>query len=309
MNPIISICLLSYNHDHLLAKTISSILRQTFEDYELIISDDCSTDDSWNIIADFSSRNNKIKAVKPNQNLGMAGNANFAFSYAKSKYVALLCHDDIVSKELLIKWLHVIEKDESIGFVFNNYSTGNNIGIHAEEGMYFQEIMNGKEFKKKYLLKQWGCPVRASALIRKSYLEKLKGMDENFGMLADIDLWMRLSSISNVGYVKEKLIKVINIRKADYPKDYTEFSWKRIFLLFDIHSSNINRYNYSNEFIYLFQRIIFRNKVSIEIIKWSLYALYKKQYQILKTFPVKYKLELFYSILFRWFINLLYNQN
>ena len=168
--PNISICLLSYNHDHLLSKTISSILRQTYQDFELIISDDCSTDNSWNIILDFAALDNKVKPVKPKQNLGMAANANFGFSFARGKYVALLCHDDIVSKNLLMKWLNIIEKDKTIGFVFNNYSTGNNIGIHAQAGMFFQEIMNGKQFLKKYLLKQWGCPVQCKCINKKELL-------------------------------------------------------------------------------------------------------------------------------------------
>lgn len=307
MSSNITICLLSYNHDHLLSKTITSILRQTYQDFEFIISDDCSTDNSWNIISDFASRNNKIKAIRPSKNLGMAANANFAFSFSKSPYVALLCHDDIVSTDLLFKWLDVIEKEDSIGFVFNNYSTGNNIAIHAQAGMNFREIMDGKEFLKKYLLKQWGCPVRASALIRRSYLEQLNGMDEKFGMLADIDLWMRLANISNVGYVKEKLIKVINIRKPDYPKDYTEFSWNRIFILFDIHANNIKRDNYPNYFRYLIMRFVFRNKVSLEIIKWHLYALYKNKNDIIKSYPnVGIKLELFYVKFIRSTIRLIF---
>lgn len=305
MMPEVSICLLSYNHDHLLDKVITSILRQTFQNFELIISDDCSTDNSWDIISDFAALHSKIKPIKTTKNIGMAGNANFAFSFAKSKYVALLCHDDIVSKDLLAKWIQVIEKDNSIGFVFNNYSTGNNIAIHGQAGMNLKEIMNGEDFLKRFLLKQWGCPIRASALVRKSYLDKINGMNEIFGMLADIDLWMRLSAVSNVGYVKEKLIKVINVRKPDYPKDYTEFSWKRIFILFEIHSENINRVNFPNRFNYLIRRYVFRNKVSIEIIKWYLYAFYKKNIKIWEEFPQKNKYELFYSIFSRWLIKFL----
>ena len=124
-------------------------------------------------------------------------------------------------------------------------------------------------------------------------------MDEKYGMLADIDLWMRLSSVSNVGYVKNKLIKVFNIRKPDYPKDYTEFSWNRFFLLFEIHSNNIKRESFLNSFAYLFRRFVFRNKVSFEIIKWHLYALIKRKKEIIKSFPDESPYELFYSKIIR----------
>jgi glycosyltransferase involved in cell wall biosynthesis len=299
----LSVCLLVYNHDHILEETIDSILNQTYNDFEFIISDDNSTDTSWDIIREYASKFNKIKAIKTPSNLGMAGNANYAISQSKGNTIALLHHDDILDCTLLEKWIKVFNKSNKIAFVFNDYDLGNNIIYHRKMNYHFNEIMDGKIFLKKYLLKYGGSPVRGTTLIRKSFFEEIGGMDIRFGLLADVDLWMRLAAIWDVGYVNEPLIKVGVERKGNYPKDYTEFTWERIFIGFNIHANNINRKNYKNIFSYLWKRFVFRNNASVEIIKWHIYALIRNKYLIIKNFPFNSNNhEYFYSKLVRYVI-------
>lgn len=300
----LSVCLLVYNHGHILEKIIESVLAQTFNDFEFIISDDNSTDSSWDVIQNFANNNTKIRAIKTPVNLGMAGNANYAISKSNGDLIALLHHDDKIDRRLLEKWVDVINKSYNIAFVFNEYNLGNGVIYHKKMKYNFNEIMHGKIFLNRFLLKYWGCPVRGTALIRKKCFDEVGGMDEKFGMLADVDLWMRLASKYDVGYVNLPLIEVLENRPENYPKDYTEFSWNRIFLLFDIHSSNINRNNYPNYLQYIFKRFIFRNKVSFEIIKWHGYALIRKKSFIIKSYSFNNnKYEFFYSSIFRFIIN------
>lgn len=301
-------CLLVYNHSHLLQKVIGNILNQTFKDFNLIISDDCSTDNSYEIARSFENIDSRIRVVKTPQNLGMAGNANFAISFAKGEYVALLHHDDILSDNAFEKWLDCIEKDENIAFVFNDYKTFKCDSTNYIINKKLRVVNSGNYILKKFLLKRWGCPVRGTALIRKKYFDEVGGMDEKFGMIADVDLWMRLASRYDVGYVNLPLIEVLVNRPENYPKDYTEFTWNRIFLLFDIHSSNINRKNYPNYLHYLLKRFIFRNKVSIEIIKWHGYAIIRKKHFIIRSYSFNNnKYELFYSKFFRKILFLFIN--
>jgi hypothetical protein len=129
-------------------------------------------------------------------------------------------------------------------------------------------------------------------------------MNEKFEMLADVDLWMRLCAKWDVGYVNQPLIEARQERPENYPGDYTEFSWYRIFLLFDIHSSNINRINFPNYFQYIYKRFIFRNKASFEIIKWHGYGLIRKKLFIIKIYSFNNnKYEFFYSRFIRFIIN------
>jgi len=124
-------------------------------------------------------------------------------------------------------------------------------------------------------------------------------MNEKFGMLADVDLWMRLSARWDVGYVNKPLMEVLVNRPLDYPKDYTEFSWKSLFNLFDIHASNINRNNYPNYLRYIFKRFVFRNKVSFEIIKWNIYAVVRNKKEIIYSYKNENNCQYFYS---KWLV-------
>lgn len=292
-------CLLVYNHAHLIPKVIQNILGQSYSNFVLIISDDCSTDNSYELAKSFENIDKRVKVFKTPKNVGMAGNANFAISHSNSEWGALLHHDDILSNDCFENWMRVANNNPNIGFVFNDYKTAISNSTNYSLNSKLKSINNGNYFLKNYLLKRWGCPVRGTTLIRKEYFDKVGGMNEKFGMLADVDLWMRLSSRYDVGYVDKPLIDVLVDRPEDYPADYTEFSWNRLFLLFDIHSCNINKQNYSGYLSYLFKRFVFRNKVSFEIIKWHLYALLKRKKEIIKSFSDQSPYELFYSKIIR----------
>jgi glycosyltransferase involved in cell wall biosynthesis len=293
-------CLLVYNHAHLISKIIQSILAQTYSDFVFVISDDCSTDNSYEVAKSFEKIDTRIKAFKTINNLGMAGNANYAISFAKSEYIALLHHDDILDKTTFEEWMNCILSDDKISFVFNDYKTAHSESTNSFINKKLKKSNSGNFILKKILLKRWGCAVRGTALIRKKFFDEVGGMDERFGMLSDVDLWMRLASKYDVGYVNHPLIQVLENRPANYPNDYTDFSWKRIFLLFDIHSSNINRNNYPNYFNYIFKRFVFRNKVSFEIIKWNIYGVVRKKYFIINDFSYNLNQhEFFYSRLIR----------
>jgi glycosyltransferase involved in cell wall biosynthesis len=200
----ISVCLLVYNHAPRLAETIESILNQSVGGFELLISDDCSTDDSWRIIQAFAERHLEVKAIQTPRNLGMCGNANYSVSQTRRPYIALLHHDDLYRQDLLEKWLDVMKRHEDVSFVFNDYYMGESrTPCSKTEGRTFPENSRGGYFLEKVMLARWASSVRGTAMIRRSCWDAVAGLREDFGMLADVDLWMRLSARWNVGYVNQ----------------------------------------------------------------------------------------------------------
>jgi glycosyltransferase involved in cell wall biosynthesis len=297
--PKLTACLLVYNHAHLIGDVIKDILGQSYSDFDLIISDDCSTDNSYEIAKSFERIDKRVRVIKTPNNLGMAGNTNFCVGNINSTYIALLHHDDILRNTLFEKWLSAASKSDNISFVFNDYLV-NNLPSHLIERRNFSECLKGENFLKNVLLKAWGCPVRGTALIRNKYFKEIGGMDQKYGLLSDVDLWMRLSAKWDVGYVNEPLIEVRQSRPENYPRDYSEFSWYRINLLHEIHADNIIRNNYPKYLHLFFKRFLFRNRVSFEIIKWHLYAVMRKKYFIINSYSYNSnKFETFYSSLIR----------
>ena len=119
MNPDIgqniAVCLLTYNHAHLIESTLDSILRQTLTGYEIIVSDDCSTDNTWEILQRLAAADPRIRPIRTPRNLGMAGNANFAVAHTDRPYIALLHHDDLYRADLIEKWMGVMDLHPQVG--------------------------------------------------------------------------------------------------------------------------------------------------------------------------------------------------
>lgn len=287
MNPhigeTISVCLLTYNHVDVIESTLQTILEQTITGYEVIVSDDCSTDGTWELILELAAKEPSIKPIQTPRNIGMAGNANFAVAQSSRPFIALLHHDDLYRNDLLEKWIELIQQYPDISFIFNSY------GVLNSDFVYFEVIpsgrIDGRWLLEKYLFPRWGCVVRGTAMIRRSAWEEVGGMREQFGILADIDLWMRLSRNWAVGYVPEPVITVRHARPDYYPDIYKEggWSWERKRFLYEIHAINRKEYYKESKFFALWKWWLFRTRLSLETAKWLIYALIKRKYNIIVT--------------------------
>ena len=103
-----------YNGELFLKKSIESILVQTFTDFELIISDNSSTDSTQEICQNFLKKDNRIRIFKQKENIGVHRNFNFLLSQAKGKYFAWAAVDDYLDNDFMEKNLKVLESNDSI---------------------------------------------------------------------------------------------------------------------------------------------------------------------------------------------------
>jgi teichuronic acid biosynthesis glycosyltransferase TuaG len=93
-NPLVSVLIPSYNSALYLDESIESILNQTYANWELIITDDCSTDNSVEVAKKYSSKDERIKVVENKKNRGISGNMNEGLKHCKGKYIGILDADD-----------------------------------------------------------------------------------------------------------------------------------------------------------------------------------------------------------------------
>lgn len=280
----ISVVVLTYNHVNLIRSTIESILSQTIHNYELIISDDYSNDGTWQLIQELSIEYPNIVTIRTPYNMGMAGNANFAVEKSSRQYVALLHHDDIYRSDLLEKWCSLLELYPTVGFVFNKY--GIYQSSQQSETTISTPTIDGKQFLFNRLLSGWGCPVRGTAMIRRSSWDIVGGLREQFGLLADVDLWMRLSRRFDVGYIPETIIFIRQERPSDYDPNYLYqlWSWKRKRILSEIHIINHREIIKENSSIRAkFGWWIFKFKLNFEIFKWIGYAVVRRKTNMISS--------------------------
>jgi len=109
--PVVSVYMPVFNAGPYLIQSIESILNQTFQNFEYIIVDDCSTDDSWKIIKKYAKQDKRIRIFKNKINLGVSLTSNIAISQARCKYIARMDADDISTPTRLQKQLQFLKSN------------------------------------------------------------------------------------------------------------------------------------------------------------------------------------------------------
>lgn len=183
MNPFFSIIIPLYNCERTIALTLESIMNQTCEDYEVIIINDCSDDNTMNIVNKYITRFSYITIIQNESNIGVATSRNKGFSIAKGKYVALLDGDDIWHSDKLEKQKQIIEKTNcdicctSYSFIDENSNT-------IKKPYIVPKLIDYKMMLKQNYI---GC----SAAVIKADLLLYSSMDENY-QHEDYALWLKL---------------------------------------------------------------------------------------------------------------------
>lgn len=107
-----SICIPNFNYAKHIGETIQSVLNQTYQNYEIIVVDNASTDNSWNIIEEFQKKDKRIRIYKNEYNVGFAPNLDMAVSKAKNNFILVLSSDDTMNENALNTYNQILEAIE-----------------------------------------------------------------------------------------------------------------------------------------------------------------------------------------------------
>lgn len=206
----VSIVMPNFNSARYIENSIQSVLNQTFTDFELIIVDDCSTDNSREIIEKFDDQ--RIKKVYSKKNRHVAFTVNKGVALAKGDYIARIDSDDIWEESKLEKQVDFMDRNPDIGACFTKVHIINHDGIVADtENQALCQLFNDVENKSqiewlKYFFYKGNCLCNPSVLIRKKVLEKNRDFyDISYVPAQDFELWTRLLRKSPIHIMDEKL--------------------------------------------------------------------------------------------------------
>lgn len=218
--PPVSVCLTTYNRVPALPRSIESIQAQSFGDFELIVSDDCSTDGTEELCRAYAARDPRIKYFRNERNLKMPGNLNAAIGRASGELVANLHDGDWYQPDLLGKWKAALDAMPSAGFVFNHYDVIDANGCH--EIATFGPPVNGKAIALHFFRTFSSC-VWGTVMARRSAYREAGPFDARYGFISDVDMWLRLGRDRDVAYVAEPLI-TLTPREPTHP--YAFLHWR-----------------------------------------------------------------------------------
>lgn len=129
MSFLVSIIMPAYNAEKLISDSINSVLSQTYKNFELIVIDDCSQDQTSQVVENFILKDKRVKLIKNIKNKGVAETRNTGLDQAKGDYVAFLDSDDKWDNNKLEKQLNILKERNDVDIVYGSYYRFNNKGI------------------------------------------------------------------------------------------------------------------------------------------------------------------------------------
>jgi len=202
--PKVSVIIPTYNRANLLKRAIESVLNQTFQDFELIVVDDGSTDNTKEVVAEFQKRDPRIKYIWQENSGGPAKPINTGIKNSKGQYIAILESDDEWLPEKLEKHIEILEKFKNVGLVsccaFRIFPDG-------KKKLYKPPYLGIFEKTKwKIFWEKWGIISLSTIIIKREVIEKIGMFDEKLKAGADVDFYLRAIKKFDFYFVNKPLV-------------------------------------------------------------------------------------------------------
>jgi glycosyltransferase involved in cell wall biosynthesis len=210
MMPTVSVIIPSYNHGEYIRECIQSVLDQTYQDFEIVITDDSSSDRSVEVIQSFDDA--RIKLFRHLENKGACATANNCILNSNGKYIAMLSSDDAWYPEKLEVQVRYIEKHPEIAAVFGKVDWIDENGdplLH--KNFSYSDVFNVKNRSRHEWLNHFfymgNCLCHPSSLIRRECYDNVGMLNPAFSGLPDFDLWIRIFFKYEIRILDKKLIR------------------------------------------------------------------------------------------------------
>lgn len=210
--PRLSICIPTFNRAFLLETLIERFLEDRFGDFELIISDDASTDETDDVVKSFKDK--RIRAFRHPQNIGIKGNWDFVVRQAKAPLIFRMDDDDHVSHEFLTKMVVLFNRYRSIGSAYSgfSYDSGDKTTEIIDRATFSSDVITGRRFCENFLLHNPFPAVHfASVVFRREIAEKVGFFSPPY---CDQLFALALATQAPVGYVAEPLFHYVQHNEA-----------------------------------------------------------------------------------------------
>jgi glycosyltransferase involved in cell wall biosynthesis len=239
--PLVSICIPCYNAGKFVGDTLRSVLEQTYCNMEIIVCDDCSTDNTLQVVKSFTD--SRVTVYVNEHNLGCSSNYNRALSYAKGEYVKLLCADDLITSDCIEKQVRAFEENKGKNIVMVTASknvineNGKRLFTKNFPGRGFIEGKKAVRRSVLYGTNIFGEP--GLPLTRTDVLRKTTSVTEDkyYTYCNDFDLWCKILLHGNLFVLKAPLFlfRVVGAsvtsregwRQAEIMRNYWTFLYRQ----------------------------------------------------------------------------------
>ena len=205
--PRVSVCIAAYNHARFVRESVESVLAQSFQDFEIYVTDDGSTDGTADAVA--ALRDERIKLERFPANRGACTALNDAIRRSGGEYVAVLNSDDAFLAHKLETQVEFLDAHPDIGAVFGHPAFIDDAGRPLESTFYgriFDQPNRSQAEWLRHFFYAGNCLCHPTVLIRRACYERVGLYDERLAQLPDFDMWQRLVAHYPIHVLPETLL-------------------------------------------------------------------------------------------------------
>ena len=218
-NPLVSICIPTYNGDKYLVECLESCINQSFKNYEIIICDDGSSDKSISILEEYANKFPFIKFIKNEKNLGLVGNWNKCMDLSSGTWIKFVFQDDYITHDCLEKFVNQITDSTQLivckrHFILPTNASSDFVNYYSNEVRTLENTSNfkGEVFSPELIskiavenicLNFIGEP--SLIFFKKSVIREIGLFNNNLKQICDLEFALRIATKHGLTYLPEKL--------------------------------------------------------------------------------------------------------
>jgi glycosyltransferase involved in cell wall biosynthesis len=207
-NPVLSVILPVYNGVEYLAQSVTSVFKQDLQNFEFLIVDDCSTDNSYDWLQHL--KDPRITLFKNGINKGLFYNLNYLIKQSRSSLIKLWAQDDIMYPGCLSAFVNFHKRRPGMGFSYSGRDIIDEKGIIKESKTTDDttEVISSELHARIAYYTGSIAGNIANVCINKNALDKVGLFNEEMKISADFDMWVRLAEYYETGFIRENLIQL-----------------------------------------------------------------------------------------------------
>jgi glycosyltransferase involved in cell wall biosynthesis len=256
-SPLVSVLITVYNGMPLLRKVIDHLLNQTYKDFEIIVVDDASSDDS---VAYLNSVQDPRLKLFSDGKLGRGKALNFGLSKCSGKYVAVNDADDLSLPDRLRQQVEFLEANPDYGLVGSNFIKS----FSESEQEYTNKSLDNDSLRTELSLHS--CIQHSAVLFRKSVMDQIGGYNLKIKYLYDRDIYIRVAEISKIANLPEHLVIINRHENQFFNKTFKGFERQLFSLKYSfiaIQKLKLPKY------LYIKRTLKFIYSAVLNLIKWK----------------------------------------
>ena len=206
MGPKVTVAIPTYNRASLLKDCLEMVLRQTFQDFEVIVSDNCSTDDTAETVRAFSDP--RIRYYRNGSNLGVYANMNRCLELACGEYITITHDDDFYAPQFIEQEVRLLDAHPNVGMVHCAAFETDSAGMPQWLKVYSDTPISIRKGKEVFVQFLHGHTVYCPSVMARASLYRTVGPYDTRHRSGDYHMWLRMALQADVGYLAQPLVAV-----------------------------------------------------------------------------------------------------